>query len=139
MKHAATVGKSLVVIVSGVFLLWFLPDLLHVSASGGVIEKLIFTKPVVLAIRVSMIIVAFGVIGLVIAVFWKEIGIIKISSSGVEFGKLDAISDKTRAELAEKVEIIKALEAKVESQRKSIEELQELTKAVNPMQRGRKK
>ena len=134
MKHAVIVGKSLVVIVAGVFL----PDLLHVPASGGVIDKLIFTKPVVFAIRISMIIVAFGVVDLVVVVFWKEIGIVKIGSSGVEFGKLDKISNKTESELAAKEAKIRGLEAQIELLKEERRKLQELAKAMVATRRTQK-
>lgn len=91
--------------------------------------------PVVLAIRISLIFVALGIIGFIITIFWKQIGILKISSTGIEFGKYDEISSTTAEKLAAKDEIIRNLEAKVESLNKA---LQELSKVTNPKQKGQK-
>jgi len=72
--------------LAGVFIILFLAEPTTVPASGSLFEKLILVRPVILALRVSLIFVAFGIIGLVISIFWKQISIIKIGTSGVEFG-----------------------------------------------------
>ncbi len=68
--------------------------------SGSLFEKLILVTPVVLTIRISLIFVALGIIGFIVVIFWKQIGIIKIGSAGIEFRKWNEFSDKTQAELA---------------------------------------
>ena len=135
MKSTRTIGKSVVLVFAVAAIALFWPDLLNVSASGSLLDKLILTTPVILALRVSLIFIAFGIVGFLIAIFWKQIGILKISSSGIEFGKYDEISSTTDAKLAAKDEIIRKLEAKVESLNKA---LQELSKVTNPKQKGQK-
>ncbi|MCI0698862.1 hypothetical protein L0337_43540 [candidate division KSB1 bacterium] len=133
MKLAGAVGKSGVLVLVGAFIAWFLSDLLSLPASGNLFEKLILTTPVVLAIRVSLIFVAFSIAGFIIVIFWKQIGILKIGSSGIEFGKFAETSSKADAELAAKDVIIRDLEAKVESLKKSV---QKLSKVTDPKSKG---
>ncbi len=134
MKLTESLGKIAVLVLVVAFIIWFLPDLSSVSAGGSLFEKLLLTPPVILAIRVSFIFVALGIVGFVSAIFWKQIGILKIGSSGIEFGKFVETSSKADAELAAKDVIIRDLEAKVESLNKS---LREFSKASNPKQKRR--
>jgi hypothetical protein len=100
MKLAGKLGKSSILILAIATIAWFFGDLSSVPASGSLLEKLMLSTPVVLAIRVSLIFVALGIIGLIISIFWKQIGIIKIGSSGIEFGKMEEIPDKTNEEIS---------------------------------------
>jgi hypothetical protein len=109
MKVPGKLGKSAVLFLAGLFIALFLSELLSMPASGSLFEKLILVRPVILALRVSLIFLAAGIIGLIISVFWKQIGIIKIGTPGVEFGKLNEISDKTQNEIAERDARIKEL------------------------------
>jgi hypothetical protein len=127
MKLAAAVGKSVVLALAGAFIIWFFSDLVRVTASGNLFEKLILTTPVVLAIRISFIFVALGIVGFVIAIFWKQIGILTISSTGIEFGKFVETSSKADAELAAKDVIIRNLKAEVQSLKNSLNELSAVT------------
>ena len=124
MKLIRVTGKSLVLVLAVVFVLWFLPELLTLPVDGGLFEKLILVVPVILAIRISLIIGAFALIGLATLVFWKEIGVTKIGTTGIEFGSFDEISGTTAAELSEKTERIRALEAEIEVLRREKNELQ---------------
>jgi hypothetical protein len=133
MKLAGAVSKSVIPVLAIATSVWFYADLLSVPTSGSLLEKLIITKPVVLAIRISLIFVALGVAGLIVAIFWKQIGILKIGSSGIEFGKFAETSSKADAELAAKDVIIRDLEAKVESLKKSV---QKLSKVTDPKSKG---
>ncbi len=135
MKLAETAGKSAILVLAIATIAWFFGDLSSVPASGSLLEKLMLATPVILAIRISLIFVALGIIGFIITIFWKQIGILKISSTGIEFGKYAEISSTTDAKLAAKDEIIRNLEAKVESLNKA---LQELSKVTNPKQKGQK-
>jgi hypothetical protein len=103
----------------------FFADLSSVPTSGSLLEKLILIKPVVLAIRISFIVIAFGVVGFVALAFWKGIGIRKIGKEGVEFGKVDEISNKTQNDLAAGEAKIKELEERNKKLRKQNDELQE--------------
>ena len=114
---------------------WFYADLSSVPASGSLLEKLIITKPVVLAIRISLIFVALGVVGFIVAIFWKQIGILKISSTGVEFGKFAETSSQADAELAAKDVIIRDLKAEVQVLKNSLNELSKVT-IPNPEQKA---
>jgi len=139
MKHAGATGKSVVLVLAVAVIVWFYTDLASVPTTGSLFEKLILTTPVVLAIRVAVIFVALGIIGLVISVFWKQIGIIKIGASGIEFGKVvDEISNKTQAELAAKEARNRELEAEVETLKQEIKAWQELTKVTNPKHKRQK-
>jgi len=113
MKLAGAVSKSVIPVLAIATSVWFYVDLLSVPTSGSLLEKLIITKPVVLAIRISLIFAALGVAGLIVAIFWKQIGILKIGSSGIEFGKFAETSSKADAELAAKDVIIRDLEKKL--------------------------
>jgi hypothetical protein len=136
MKLAGKVGKSAILVLAGAFLIWFWPELSSLPATGGLFDKLLLIAPVMVAIRISLIIVAFGIVGLVVITFWKQIGIIKIGSSGIEFGKLDEISSKTEAELAAKDATIKELEAKNELLRRQKSELKKRLENTNPDKKG---
>ncbi len=135
MKLAETAGKSVILVLAIATIAWFFGDLWNVPASGNLLEKLILTTPVILAIRVSLIFIALGIIGFIITIFWKQTGILKISSTGIEFGKFAETSSKADAELAAKDVIIRDLEAKVEALNKSLEKL---SKAANPKPKGQK-
>jgi FtsZ-binding cell division protein ZapB len=93
---------------------------------------------VMAAIRISLIIVALGIVGLVVLTFWKQIGIIKIGSSGIEFGKFDEFSSKTEAELAAKNARIEELEAENALLRRQKKELQKRIKAMYARKKGTK-
>jgi hypothetical protein len=99
MKLAGAIGKSVVLVLAGVFIVLFLSELSSVPASGSLFEKLILPTPVVLAIRVSLIFIALGIIGLIISIFWKQISIIKIGSTGIEFGKVAEIPSRADDEI----------------------------------------
>jgi hypothetical protein len=96
-------------------------------------------RPVVLTIRISLIFVALGIVGFIIAIFWKQIGILKIGSSGIEFGKLDKFSSETDADLAAKSAKIKELEAQIELIINERDELKARIKAMDPRMKGAKK
>jgi hypothetical protein len=85
---AETAGKSAILVLAIATIAWFFGDLSSVPASGSLLEKLMLATPVVLAIRISLIFVALGIIGFIITIFWKQIGILKIGSSGIEFWKI---------------------------------------------------
>ncbi len=91
MKLAGAVGKGVVLVLAGVFLVWFWPDLLSLPASGSLFDKLLLTTPVVLALRISLMAVAFGEVGFIVRAFWKGLSIRKIGSEGIEFEKVDEI------------------------------------------------
>jgi len=134
MKPAAgAIGKSVVLISVGVFIILFLAELMSVPTSGNLFEKLILIRPIIFALRVSLIFVAAGIIGLVISVFWKQISIIKIGASGVEFGKLDETSDKTQRDIAARDAKIKELEEINEAVRKERDELREFSERLIAM------
>jgi len=133
MKLAGAVSKSIIPVLAVVASVWFYADLLSIPTSGSLLEKLIITKPVVLAIRISLIFVALGVAGFIVVIFWKQIGIVKISSSGVEFGKFAETSSKADAEIAAKDVIIRDLEKKVELLKGSV---QKLSKVTDPKSKG---
>lgn len=133
MKFAEKASKGSILILAVVFVIWFLPDLASVPATGNLFEKLLLTTPVILTIRISFIFVALGIVGFVVAIFWKQIGILKISSTGIEFGKFAETSSKADAELAAKDVIIRDLQAKVESLKKSV---QKLSKVTDPKSKG---
>jgi hypothetical protein len=99
------------------------------------LEKLILTTPVILAIRVSLIFIALGIVGVIITIFWKQIGILKISSTGIEFGKFAETSSKADAELAAKDVIIRDLKAEVQLLKNSLAELSDVT-IPNPEQKA---
>jgi ABC-type Co2+ transport system permease subunit len=139
MKLAERAGKSVVLILAGAFIFWFVSDLLNVPANGSLLEKLILMRPVVLTIRISLIFVALGIVGFIIAIFWKQIGILKIGSSGIEFGKLDKFSSETDADLAAKSAKIKELEAQIELIINERDELKARIKAMDPRMKGAKK
>lgn len=103
-------------------------------ASGSLFEKLILVRPVILALRVSLIFMALGIIGLVVSIFWKQISIIKIGTSGVEFGRLDESSNKTQSDLNAKEAKIKELEEINDALRKEREELWKFSKRLIAMQ-----
>ncbi len=100
MKLAGMAGKSVVLILAGAFIIGFFSDLVSVPPSGNLFEKLILTTPVILAIRVSLIFIALSIVGLIISIFWKQISVIKIGSTGIEFGKMEEIPDKTNEEIS---------------------------------------
>jgi len=134
MKPAAgAIGKSIILVLAGAFIILFLAELASVPTSGNLFEKLILVKPVILAIRVSLIFVALGIIGLIISVFWKQISILKIGASGVEFGKFVETSNKTIHDLAEKDAKIKKLEEINEAVRKERDELREFSERLTAM------
>jgi hypothetical protein len=112
MKLAKTAGKSGVLVLVAAFVLWFLPDLSSVPASGNLFEKLLLTTPVVLAIRVSVIFAALGVMGFVVSIFWKQISIVKIGTTGIELGKMAEIPRKADDEIAAMKEEIRGLKTK---------------------------
>jgi len=136
MKLAGTVGKSIIPVLAVAAIVWFYADLSSVPASGSLLEKLIITKPVVLAIRISLLFVALGVAGLIVLIFWKQITVVKISSSGIEFGKFDEISDKTQTELAGLAARVKELETENELLRKQKKELQKRINAMYTRKKG---
>jgi len=112
MKLAGVVGKSVALIFAGTFILWFFSDLKSVPTSGNLFEKLILTTPVVLAIRVSLIFIAFGIIGLIISIFWKQISIIKIGSTGIEFGQMAEIPSRADDEITAIKAEVRSLKAR---------------------------
>lgn len=131
MKSVARVlGKSLVVVAIVVFISLFLFELMSVPTSGNVFEKLILIRPVIFALRVSLIFVAAGVVGLVISVFWRQISIIKIGAAGVEFGKFVETSNQARHDLDEKDSKIKELEKINEALRKERDEFREFSERL---------
>jgi len=136
MKLAGKVSKSVVLVLAGAAIVWFFADLLSMPTSGSLLEKLIFTKPVVLAIRISLIVVAFGVVGFVVLAFWKGIGIRKIGSEGIEFEEVDEGSKKMQSDLAAKDAKIKELERTNGALQKEIDELQEFSKSLIAMRGG---
>lgn len=135
MKLAEKVSKSVILVLAWTFIVLFLSELSNVPANGNLFEKLILTTPVVLAIRVSLIFIALGIIGLIIFVFWKQISNIKIGSAGieVEFRKWNEISDKTQEELAARRKEIQERDAKIELLIKEREALLEFIKALFAM------
>jgi hypothetical protein len=136
MKHATTFKKVGILFLIIAFVGWFLPEMLHVPASGSLLEKLLLIRPIVLAIRISLIAIAFGITGFAVAVFWKEIGIVKIGSAGVEFGRLDEFSNKTQKELAEKNKLIEELQAEIEALKKEKNELKKYAKPEDHFESG---
>jgi|GEM_PF-6904694 len=126
MKLAGALGKSIIPVLAVVATVWFYTDLLSIPTSGSLLEKLIITKPIVLAIRVSLIFIALGVAGFIAVIFWKQIGIVKIGSSGVEFGKFAETSSQADAELAAKDVIIRDLKAEVQVLKNSLAELSDV-------------
>lgn len=131
MKPAAkTLGKSLIVVLIVAFIILFLSELMSVPSSGNLFEKLILIKPVIFALPVSLIFVAAGIVGLVISVFWRQINIIKIGASGVEFGKFVETSNQARYDLDEKDAKIKELKAINESVRKERDEFREFSERL---------
>lgn len=124
-ERAGIIGKSVVLVLGGAAVVWFFSELASVTASGSLLEKLILTTPVILAIRVSLIVVALGVVGFVVMAFWKGIGIRKIGSAGIEFGKLDELSNRTQSALAAKDAEIKKIVERNKALRKQNDELQE--------------
>ncbi len=130
MKLNEKVGKSGVLIFALATIVWFYVELSNVPASGSLLEKLNLTKPVVLAIRISLVVVAFGVVGFVVLAFWKGIGIRKIGSEGIEFGEVDEGSKKMQSDLTAKYAKIKELEKANEALQKEIDELQEFSKSL---------
>ena len=136
MKLAGKVSKSVVLVLAGAAIVWFFADLLSMPTSGSLLEKLIFTKPVVLAIRISLIVVAFGVVGFVVLAFWKGIGIRKIGSEGIEFEEVDEGSKKMQSDLTAKDAKIKELERTNGALQKEIDELQEFSKSLIAMRGG---
>jgi hypothetical protein len=138
MKLVGKVGKSAILILASAFLIWFWPELSSLPTTGGLLDKLLLIVPVMVAIRISLIIIAFGIVGLVVLTFWKQIGIIKIGSSGIEFGKFDEFSSKTEAELAAKNERIEELEDENALLRRQKKELQKRIKAMYTRKKGTK-
>lgn len=137
MKHAGVIGKSAVLVLAGTAIVWFFTELAGVTANGSLLEKLILTTPVILAIRVSLIFVALGVVGFVVTAFWKGIGIRKIGSDGIEFGKLNEISTKTQNDLAAAEAKFQELEARNKKLRKENDELQaSIAKILSSMPEG---
>jgi hypothetical protein len=88
---------------------------------------------VVLAIRTSLIFVALGIIGFIVAIFWKQIGIIKIGSAGIEFRKWNEFSDKTQEELATMQKKIQEQDAQIALLIKEKDALLEFIKALFAM------
>lgn len=137
MKHAGVIGKSVVLVLAGTAIVWFFTELAGVMANGSLLEKLILTTPVILAIRISLIFVALGVVGFVVTAFWKGIGIRKIGSDGIEFGKLNEISTKTQNDLAAAEAKFQELEARNKKLRKENDELQaSIAKILSSMPEG---
>lgn len=128
MKLAGAVGKGIIPVLAVAGSVWFYADLLNIPASGSLLEKLIIAKPVVLAIRISLIFIALGVAGFIAVIFWKQIGIIRIGSSGIEFGKFAETSSKAEAELAAKDVIIRDLKAEVQLLKNSLAELSDVAR-----------
>lgn len=138
MKLAGTVGKSIIPVLAVAAIVWFYADLSSIPASGSLLEKLLITKPVVLAIRVSLIFVALGVAGFIVVIFWKQIGIIKIGSSGIEFGKFDEFSSKTQVETAMLLAKSHEQDEKIILLTKERDELKKRIKALEPQIKGAK-
>lgn len=95
-------------------------------ATGNLFEKLLLTTPVVLALRISVVFIALGIACFFVALFWKQIAILKIGSAGIEFGRFAETSSKADAELAAKDAIIRNLEAEVQALRRSLKDLSEV-------------
>jgi len=136
MKLAGAVGKSIIPVLAVAGSVWFYADRLSIPASGSLLEKLIIAKPVVLAIRLSLIFVALGVAGFIAVVFWKQIGIIKIGSSGIEFGKFDEFSSKTQIETATLLAKIQEQDEKIILLTKERDGLKKRIKALEPQIKG---
>ncbi len=136
MSRTRIIGKSLLLSLMLIFVIRFSADLLYVSTTGSLLERLLLTTPVIIALRLAFIFAAFGLAGWVVVVFWKQIGVIKISSTGIEFGKLDDISAQTTAELAANKEKIRILEAEIKALRKEKEKLQKLVTILEVKEKG---
>lgn len=126
MKLAETASKSSFLVLVIVFVVWFLPEFSSVPATGNLFEKLLLTTPVVLALRISVVFIALGIVCFLVALFWKQIAILKIGSAGIEFGRFAETSSKADAELAAKDAIIRNLEAEVQALRRSLKDLSEV-------------
>jgi len=135
MKLAGAIGKSIIPVLAVAASVWFYADLSSVPASGSLLEKLLITKPIVLAIRISLLFVALGVAGFIVVIFWKQISIVKIGSAGIEleFRKWNEFSDKTQEELAARQKEIQERDAKIALLIKEREALLEFIKALFAM------
>lgn len=126
MKRFALTAKIAILISIVGYLVLFWTDLLESSADVGLLDKFFLTTPVLLAIRISIIFVAFGIVLLVCTTLWKGAGIAKIGSTGIEFNRFDVVSSKNEEELESSRAKIRGLKVKISTLEKEKRELEDL-------------
>lgn len=126
MKRFVLTAKIAILILIIVYLVVFWAELFEAPTSTGLLDKLFLSKPVFLAIRISIIFVAFGIVLLISATLWKGAGIAKIGSTGIEFNRFDVVSSKNEEELESSRAKIRGLKAKISTLEKEKRELADL-------------
>lgn len=135
---AGVIGKSVVLVLAVSIIVLFFSDLSSIAATGSIFDKLILTTPVVLAIRVTLIFIALGIVGFIVTIFWKQIAIIKIGSSGIEFGKLNELYKNTEAEFEAKNAKLRELQGQIEVLKKERNQLREYIETLITTRETRK-
>lgn len=126
MNRIVVTSKITLAILLVGYLVVFWADLLNNPDHVSLLDKLILTTPVLLAIRISIIFIAFGSVILIATTLWKGVSIGKIGGEGVELINLNAFSNKTKEELKiekAKIEKYKARIKTLEGEKRELEDL----------------
>ncbi len=126
MKRLVLAAKIAILILIVGYLTVFRVDLFEIQPNAGLFDKLLLAKPVLLAIRISIIFIALGLVVLVVSTLWKGVGIAKIGSAGIEFNRLDVVSNENEEELESGRRIIRELKGKISALEKEKRELEDL-------------
>lgn len=124
-RFVLAVKITIVILIVG-YLVVFWADLIETSANVGLLDKILLATPVLLAVRISTIFLAFGLVALIVSTLWKGVGITKIGSTGIEFSRFDLVSTKNEEELESSRRIIRELKAKISALEKEKRELEDL-------------
>jgi len=97
-----------------------------VAETGSFLERFVFAIPLIYVLRVTLIVIAVCLAGLVVVAYFRGMGTVKIGKGGIELGVIERLSEESLAELRKKDERVKTLQSEIETLKADKAALQKL-------------